>query len=160
MKKGELVLVMFSGVAPYPIVISKNSKAEHIYGVELNRKAHKYALENINLNKVKNVTLFHGDVRKLVPRSYKVFDRIIMPLPKTADDFLLSALKVCKENAVIHWYSFCGEEEIERSVSERLKLTIKDSAKYDIMNVQRAGQSSPGKMRVCADIRIKKNNAA
>jgi hypothetical protein len=34
-KKGERVLVMFAGVAPFPIVIAKHSKAKEIYSVEL-----------------------------------------------------------------------------------------------------------------------------
>ena len=162
-RNDEDVLVLFSGVAPYGICIARHSNAKKIVCVEINPKAHEYAMINVKKNKAINVDCINDDatnaINDFIGRGM-LFDRIIMPLPKTADDFLLSALKVCKENAVIHWYSFCGEEEIERSVSERLKLTIKDSAKCDIMNVQRAGQSSPGKMRVCADIRIKKNNAA
>src|SRR3989344_5046820 len=49
---GEEVLVMFSGVAPFPLVIAKNSKASLIYGVEINPDAHKYAVENVKLNKM------------------------------------------------------------------------------------------------------------
>ncbi len=67
-RPGEDVLVMFSGVAPYPLVISKNSEARLIYGVEINPVAHKYALENLKLNKAKNVILIKGDVRKEVPK--------------------------------------------------------------------------------------------
>ncbi|GAG47225.1 unnamed protein product, partial [marine sediment metagenome] len=33
-KLNEKILVMFSGVGVYPIIISKNSKAEEIYGIE------------------------------------------------------------------------------------------------------------------------------
>lgn len=66
-KEGEDILVMFSGVAPFPIVISKNSKANKIYGIEINPTAHKYALENLTLNKIKNVELFKGDVKKILP---------------------------------------------------------------------------------------------
>ena len=50
-KKGEDVLVMFSGCAPFLCVIAKNSKAKTIIGVEINPTAHKYAIENLKLNK-------------------------------------------------------------------------------------------------------------
>ena len=50
-KPGEEVLVLFSGVAPYPLVIAKNSLARSIYAIESNPVAHKYAQENLKLNK-------------------------------------------------------------------------------------------------------------
>ena len=52
-KNEESVLVMFSGCGIYPITIAKNSKAKEIYGIEMNPIAHKYALENLKLNKIK-----------------------------------------------------------------------------------------------------------
>jgi len=65
-KKGEEVLVMFAGVAPYSIVIAKNSKAKKVVSVEINREASKYAKLNVELNKLKNkVEVVQGDVKKL-----------------------------------------------------------------------------------------------
>jgi tRNA G37 N-methylase Trm5 len=58
---------MFSGCGPYPAVLSKNAKAKEIYGVEINPAAHRYALENMKLNKLKNVDLFCGDVNDILP---------------------------------------------------------------------------------------------
>lgn len=153
-KKGETILVMFSGVAPYPIVIAKNSKAKHIYGIELNREAHKYAQENIELNKVNNVTLFQGDVRKLVPRSYKVFDRIIMPLPKGAETYLDVALKVVRKGTVIHLYTFLQDKEISEmkdKIKEICKINTKDIKFIDTV---KCGQYAPYTYRICFDIRI------
>ena len=58
---------MFSGIAPYPIVISRNTCAKEIYGIEINLFAHKFAEENILLNKIKNVKDFlDSDVKKQV----------------------------------------------------------------------------------------------
>ena len=65
-KPGEEVLVMFSGVAPYPLVISKNSKARWIYAIEMNPTAHKFARENVHLNKANNIIVLEGDVRKVI----------------------------------------------------------------------------------------------
>jgi len=50
-KKGEKVLIMFSGCAPFPLVIAKNSKPDIVVGIEKNKEGHKYALENLDLNK-------------------------------------------------------------------------------------------------------------
>lgn len=67
-KPGEKILVMFSGCAPYPLILSKNTLAKEIVGIELNPVGHKYGLENIKLNKVKNIQLFNDDVKKRVPK--------------------------------------------------------------------------------------------
>src|SRR3989344_7993328 len=68
-KKGDEVLVMFAGVAPYPIVIAKNSRAKVVYSNEINRDANKYAEMNIGLNKLKGrVVLFPGDIKRVVKK--------------------------------------------------------------------------------------------
>ena len=70
-KQSESILVMFSGIGVFPLVISKNSKAKEVYGIELNSNAHKYALKNIEINKLRNVTLIQGDVKKVMPNFYQ-----------------------------------------------------------------------------------------
>ncbi len=67
-KKDDEVLVMFAGVAPFPIVIAKNSKAT-VYSNEINREANKYTKLNIELNKLKDrVFLLPGDVKKVAKK--------------------------------------------------------------------------------------------
>lgn len=63
-KENEDVLVMFSGVAPYPLVIAKNARPGSIYGIEINPVAYKYALENVRINRFSNIHLLRGDVDK------------------------------------------------------------------------------------------------
>jgi len=67
-KEGENVLVLFSGCAPYPIVLAKNSKARQVLGIEMNPHGHRYALENIRLNKRNNVFAYQGDARDVMNR--------------------------------------------------------------------------------------------
>ncbi len=69
-KPGEEVLVMFSGAAPYPCVLSKNTDAKRIIGIELNPVGHKYGIENLKLNKIHNVSLINGDVNSVLPKMY------------------------------------------------------------------------------------------
>ncbi|MFT4309959.1 MAG: class I SAM-dependent methyltransferase [Candidatus Woesearchaeota archaeon] len=153
----ERVLVLFSGVAPYGIAINKHSKANRIVCVELNPKAHEYALINVEKNKAYNVECILGDANDAIMKMAEdnvVFDRIIMPLPKTADDYLVPISRLCNDNTMIHWYSFCEEAMIDNNVNERLSNTLGEVAEYSIENIQRVGAYSPGKMRVCADVRI------
>ncbi len=106
---GEKVCVFFAGVGPFPIVISKHSKAEEIIGVEKNPKAYEYFLKNIELNKCKNVKAILGDVKDF-EWSYK-FDRILMPLPWESEKFLDKAIEYSKK--YIHIYKFLEKEKID-----------------------------------------------
>lgn len=149
-KPKESVLVMFSGVGIYCLVIAKNSRAKEVYGIELNPAAHKYAIENVKLNKFSNVFLIKGDVKKESSRLKKKFDRIIMPLPKSAGDFLDSASKVAKKNAIVHFYDFEHENEINMAV-EKIRSKVK---RFKVLRIVKCGEYSPGSYRVCVDFKI------
>lgn len=152
-KKDETVLVMFSGASPYPINISKNTKAKEIYGVEINPVAHYYALKNLELNKVENVKLFLGDVTKIIPKIKKKYDRILMPLPKGAENFLYLALSKTKKKGTIHFYGFFEEENINKKfMNTYLKRYVKK--KFKILNIVKCGQFGPRIFRVCIDFQI------
>ena len=77
-RKGETVLVMFAGVAPFSIVIAKNSPAKKVYSNEINREANKYAELNIKLNKLKDkVELVNGDAKK-IPLKLKIRNLMLL----------------------------------------------------------------------------------
>jgi|TARA_Y100000310_G_scaffold253767_1_gene260707 tRNA (guanine37-N1)-methyltransferase len=142
-KKPESVLVMFSGVSPFPLTIAKHSKAKEIYGIEINKHAHKYAEENIKLNKFSNIKVFKGNVKKVLPKINKKFDRIIMPLPKNSEEYFDLALRYLKPKGTIHMYVFEREENFKK-IKEKYK-------KYNI-KIIKAGSPSPGTYRISLDI--------
>jgi len=148
-KKNESILTMFSGIATYPCVISKNSNPKEIYAVEINPTCHKYAQENIQLNKLYNIKLIKGDVKKVLPK--KRFNRIIMPLPGSAEFYLDLAVKHLKKSGIIHLYDFQLEKDIPKASKEKIKKHIK---KFKILKVTKCGQYSPRKYRICLDIKI------
>jgi tRNA (guanine37-N1)-methyltransferase len=142
-KRNESVLVMFSGIAPFPLIISKHSKAKEIYGIEANKHAHKFAEENIKLNKIKNIKVFKGNVKRVLPKLKKKFDRIIMPLPKDSEKYFDLALKYLKRKGKIHIYIFEKEENFKE---------LKEKYKKYKPKLVKAGSPSPGVYRVCLDI--------
>ncbi len=150
-KKNELILVMFSGVAIYPLVISKNSKAKEIYAIEINPEAHKFAEENIKLNKINNIELFKGNVKTVLQKINKKFDRIIMPHPTNAYSYLDIAVKKLKKNGIIHLYDFSKEEDIPNSSIKKIEKKLK---RFKILNFVKCGQFAPRKYRVCVDFKI------
>lgn len=154
-KKEETILVMFSGVGVYPLVIAKNTSAKKIIGIEKNPVAHEYASENLRLNKMKDVDLLLGDVRKIIPKLQQKFDRIIMPLPKDSEQFLDLAFKVSKRNTIIHFYDFEHETELKRGEEKVKKACTEHMVKCGIIRTIKCGQYSPGKFRLCVDFQIK-----
>jgi len=158
---GEEILVMFSGAAPYPIVLSKNTKAKHILGIEINPEGHKYGLENIRLNKVQNVDLICGDVHKIIPEliakdpNKKLsFDRILMPLPKTADEFLDDALAVSRNGTIIHFYDFLEIGKFDDALLKIDKACEKREMKHEVLEIVKCGQHAPYIYRICVDFKI------
>jgi tRNA (guanine37-N1)-methyltransferase len=154
-RKGESVLVMFSGAGPYAIEIAKKTAAKVVYGVELNKVGHRYAVENAKLNKVEPKTKFFcGDVKKVVPSLKKKFDRIIMPLPKAAYRYLDVAIASMKKNGILHYYDFLPEDEIPYAAVVRIRAAaVKAGKKVKILGVVRCGQLASRQYRVCADVR-------
>ncbi len=154
-KPNESVLVMFSGSAVYPLVIAKNTKCKEVYGIEINPAAHKYAIENIKKNKLENkIRLFKGDVGKVMPKIKKKFDRILMPLPKGGEKFLVLALMHSKKKGIVHFYDFLHEDEFWKAHEKIKKACIKSNKKYKITKTVKCGQYSPGFYRVCADFQV------
>ena len=151
-KPNESVLVMFSGSGVYCLVIAKNTRCKEVYGIEMNPIAHKYALENIKRNKLENKTrLFLGDVRKIMPKINKKFDRILMPLPKGGEHFLDMALKHIKKHGIIHFYDFLHEDEFYKA-EEKIKLACNKSKKgCKVIRIVKCVQYSPRFFRLCAD---------
>ncbi|NQU98321.1 class I SAM-dependent methyltransferase family protein [Candidatus Woesearchaeota archaeon] len=153
-RRGVKILVMFSGCAPYPCVFSKNTDAYKIVGIEINPKAHRYAEENVRINKLNNVELILGDVKKVVPNLKERFDRICMPLPRGGENFLKEALMVSKKNTVIHFYDFLHKTEFDKAEEKVKKACDKTNIKCKFLDFVKCGQYSPGKYRICLDFRV------
>ncbi|MBD3249720.1 class I SAM-dependent methyltransferase family protein [Candidatus Woesearchaeota archaeon] len=154
-KQDEDVLVMFSGVAPFPLVIARNSDAKEIYGIEINPVAHKYGLENVKLNKMEDkIKLYEGDVRMIVPTLRKKFDRVVMPLPKGGESFLDMALKAVKGNGVVHFYDFLHVDDFSLAKKKIREACKKAGKRYKTQRLVKCGQQKPYVYRICLDVKV------
>jgi len=154
-KKNENVLVMFGGVGVYAIVIAKLSKVKRIVSVELGRDCSKYAKMNVKRNRLSNVEIVGGDVRKKVPLlKARLFDRIIMSRPNLKDSFLDVAFPKIKKGGVIHYYGFYKVKDI-KDLKELVNSEAKKAKrKIKILKVKRAGDVGPYRFRYRVDIKI------
>ncbi|MBS3144818.1 hypothetical protein J4208_04500 [Candidatus Woesearchaeota archaeon] len=146
-KKGDKVLVMFSGVGPFPCVIAKNAQPSLVYGIEVNKEAHTFALENIKINKLENVVVQQGDVKKIMPKIKETFNKILLPLPKKAEDYLDLALAKLKPKGKIYLYMFVSEYDfgaVKKAYQRRFKK----------VNLVECGRYSPGVSRICLELTV------
>lgn len=152
---GEQVLVMFSGAAPYVVVLAKHSLADRIVGVEKNPAGHRYGVENLRLNKVKHAELFNRDCSDLSFLNDR-FDRIIMPAPFNAVDFLVQALSVAKDFCHVHCYCFAAEHELPLVIDTIEQRSSQAGFKAYGFNAVKAGQHAPYAYRWCIDFLVEK----
>lgn len=111
-KPDETVMVFFAGAGPFAMVIAKKSKPSRVIGIEINPDAVKYFQRNIKLNKVNNVQAVLGDVKEKAKEFYGTCDRVIMPLPETAIDYIEEAVKCIKSKGTVHLYFFSEDNKL------------------------------------------------
>jgi tRNA G37 N-methylase Trm5 len=170
---------MFAGVAPFSIVIAKNSKAKKIVSVEINREASKYAKLNVELNNLKDrVEIFQGDIKRISEKLKNKFDVIVMPRPQLKDTFLKQAFILSKKGTRIYYYDFTknfskknfgatksescrGKDFVGCNIDgkELIVEKIKNEAKQfrkkiKILKVKSAGEIAPYKMRLRIDFAV------
>ncbi len=152
---GERVLVLFSGIAPYPLMISRYSRVGEIVAVEKNPIAHRYAEINVKLNKRENsIKLIHGDVEDIVPSFSRCFDRLIMVYPKGGERFLYTALDALRPGGTLHFYDMQHLDSLELSLEKVRSVCMKRGQSLLESAFTVCGHCAPRTHRICVDCRI------
>ncbi|OYT28606.1 hypothetical protein B6U98_04435 [Thermoplasmatales archaeon ex4572_165] len=160
-KNDENILDMFTGVAPFPIMISRYAKPKSIIAVDKNRDAIVLAEKNIKRNKIEtDIRLFHDDAKN-IPDIIKLNktnpDRIIMNLPFHAHDFFLQALQCVKQNAVIHLYTIGSDDIISERIENLYDIAKSHSFSISIQKKREIKTYAPHEFYMGIDITAKKN---
>ena len=151
----ERVLVLFSGIGPYPLIIGRANPSCRVIGIEKNPAAHAYALKNLGYNKkISNVEFYEGDVRTVLPDLRMTFDRIVMPLPKSAEAFLGLALQFLQRPGWLHFYDLQEKGGVEEAI-EKVRSACRQVAR-PVMSaeVTVCGHCAPRLYRICVDARV------
>jgi len=86
----DTVVNMFAGVGCFSITIAKHANPEKVFSIDVNPAAIQFMQDNIRLNRVygKVIPLL-GDSKELINnRLQQVADRVLMPLPEKAREYL------------------------------------------------------------------------
>lgn len=156
-RPGETVMVMFAGAAPYSIAVAKKQpRVKKVYSVEMNPDAHKYAVENVRINKTGHkVVPVLGECNEICDKHSGECDRVVMPLPKGAYNYLrLASECLKKKGGWIHYYFLSAEDGVE-DVKELIRTDVESfGRKVKSMEVRKASPYSPGTYKYCIDMEL------
>ena len=160
-KKGEVVVNMFAGAGCFSILIAKYSGAEKVYSIDVNPEAVNYMRENVRINRVYGkVVPMLGDAKGIVEkRLVHVADRVIMPLPEKAFEYLPCALLALKKTGGwIHYYDFeYARKGVDAAERVRLKVSGKLlglSADFQVVCSRIVRSTGPRWWQVVLDVQV------
>jgi len=155
----EVIVNMFAGVGCYSVIIAKHSRSEKIYSIDINPIAVQFLKENARLNRAERQVLpILGDAKETIEeRLRRIADRVIMPLPEKAYEYIETALLAIKSRGgVIHYYGFehsaNGESTIEKTkkrVSEKLETL---GVNFDLLKSRIVRTTGPNWHQIALDI--------
>ncbi len=134
----DVVIDMFAGVGPYAIPMAK--RAYKVLAIDHNPYAVRYLLENMRLNKVKNMIVYEGDALEII-RRLPMADKIVMNAPRQNNQKTLdAALKNLKKEGIIYFYI------VNKKVDEI------NCRGLTLINKRKVIEYAPGKAHYCLEL--------
>ena len=133
---GETVINMFAGVGCFSVRIAKTQFRAKVYSFDINPDAFECMEHNVKENGVEErVVCVQGDSRDLIATELNaVADRVLMPLPEKAFEYLPYALVALKKTGGwIHYYDFQHAKRKERPIE---KTKTKIAQKLDKLGIE------------------------
>lgn len=148
---GERVIDMFAGIGYFSIPIGVHANACEVISIEINPNSYHFLCENINLNKLDNVTPILGDCKDVTPRFRA--DRIIMGYVKTTHHYLKVAIDSLNEGGILHYHETVPEKLMDSRPIERI-VSAADGRDVELLKLNKIKKYSPGVWHVVIDARI------
>jgi tRNA (guanine37-N1)-methyltransferase len=157
----EVVVNMFAGIGCFSILIAKTQSQSKVYSIDVNPIAVECMEENIKINDVcDQVVPLLGDSKDIIQtRLQCVADRVLMPLPEKALEYLPIALMALKKaGGWIHYYDFQHAAGNENPV-EKTKLKVGEKldgigVSYAIVNSRVMRPTGPNWYQTVLDIKV------
>jgi len=103
----ETIVNMFAGIGTYSVVIARMNKTCRVYSIDSNSAASELDKINAKLNKVQDrVFSICGDAAEVIKGKLAgQANRVLMPLPERAKEFVDSAVLALKEKGIVHYFA-------------------------------------------------------
>ena len=147
----ETVIDMFAGIGYFTIPIGVHSNAREVIAIEINPNSYHFLCENIELNKLDNITPILGDCKVETPK-FKA-DRIIMGYVKTTHHYLKVAIDSLNEGGIIHYHETVPEKLMETRPIDRI-ISQANGRDVELLKINKIKKYAPGVEHVVVDARI------
>ena len=148
---GETVIDMFAGIGYFSIPIGVHSNAKEVISIEINPNSYKFLCDNIELNKLDNITPVLGDCMIETPK-FKA-DRIVMGYVKTTHHYLNVAIDSLNEGGILHYHETVPEKLMDTRPIERIKAQA-GNRDVEILKINKIKKYAPGVEHVVIDAMI------
>jgi tRNA (guanine37-N1)-methyltransferase len=159
----ETIVNMFAGVGTYSILMAKMNKTCKVYSIDSNAVAAELCEVNARLNKVQDrVVSIYGDAAKMIEEKLAgQADRVLMPLPERAKEFVDSAVLALNKKGVVHYFIHIKADSKKASQELGLQDVHNTFAKYnhDVQKVRVVREVGPRIYQIVADISVKTSRA-
>jgi tRNA (guanine37-N1)-methyltransferase len=157
----ETVVNMFAGVGCFSIIIAKHAQAAKVFSIDVNPVAVQFMEENIRRNRVygKVIPLL-GDSKTIIEnRLQRCADRVLMPLPEKALEYLpyaVSALKASGGWIHVHAFEHAKQaenpaEKVRQKVTETLDVS---EVNFEVPHVRVVRSTGPNWYQLVADVHV------
>jgi tRNA (guanine37-N1)-methyltransferase len=158
----ETIVNMFAGVGTFSILITRMNKTCKVYSIDSNIAAVKLCEENAKLNKVQErVVSIYGDAAKVIKEKNLAgkADRVLMPLPEKAKEFVESAVLALKNKGIVHYFDHIKAESKKASQDMGLQEVRNAFGTYnhEVQKVRVVREVGPRIYQIVADISIIEN---
>jgi len=159
-KTNEVVVDLFTGVAPFAIMIAKYANPKIIFAFDKNADAIRYAQKNVAINKVLDkielVNLDSVKAPEFLKQKNTRADRIVMNLPFSSLGFFTYSLDMMADEGVIHYYTIIDENEIDTRIVELEKIAEKKNYYFEKIDLNKIKSYSPHEFYMGIDITAKR----
>jgi tRNA (guanine37-N1)-methyltransferase len=161
-ESGETVVNMFAGIGCFSIFIAKTASQTRVYSIDVNPTAIQCMEENVRINEVEEYVFpMLGDAKDIINSKLQgVADRVLMPLPEIALEYLPHALSALKQaGGWIHYYDFQHAQGKENP-AEKTKLKVAEKldclgVNYIFANSRVMRPTGPNWYQTVVDIKVK-----
>jgi tRNA (guanine37-N1)-methyltransferase len=153
----EVIIDMFTGVAPFSIMIAKFGSPKIIYAIDKNKDAVYFAKKNIKKNNVLDkIEILHADAKKISSKFKDRANRVIMNLPFSAYEFFTDALKISKNNTIIHYYDIVKQNNIQNRIDILKNMAHNEKYILSKIDIKKIKTYAPREFYIRMDITAKK----
>jgi tRNA (guanine37-N1)-methyltransferase len=154
----ETIVNMFAGVGTYSVVIAKANKTCRVYSIDSNAAASELDKVNAKLNKVQDrIVSICGDAAEVIKdRLAGQAERVLMPLPERAKEFVDPAVLALKEKGIVHYFAHVKADSKKASQELGLQDARGAFAKYDhqVLAVRVVREVGPRIYQIVADVSV------